>query len=188
RGVGHLLQDVRVRRAIAIAEKFCDGLISKEAMVQVSRAAQEGANATEADRRILHLVRDLTRADVRSSAGYIITQIDYEVVWRGGNWGSTETLKRHQTEFTRQADLLRDIIGNPFRPVTMDPAWAAWNGGTAVRLAEAMYRDHRFDAMPVLGDALEEAACTDTTILAHCRQLDGHVRGCWVADQLLGKH
>jgi hypothetical protein len=23
---------------------------------------------------------------------------------------------------------LRDVFGNPFRPVSVDPAWLAWNG------------------------------------------------------------
>ena len=38
-----------------------------------------------------------------------------------------------------------------------------------------------------LGDALEEAGCTDTDILAHCRQAGEHVRGCWLVDQILKK-
>jgi hypothetical protein len=32
---------------------------------------------------------------------------------------------------------------------------------------------------------LEEAGCTDQSILQHCRQPGQHVRGCWVLRPLL---
>src|SRR5262249_16188201 len=83
--------------------------------------------------------------------------------------------------------LLRDIVGNPFRPVTVDPAWLAWHGGTVVKLAHAIYDERAFERLPVLADALEEAGCTNADILNHCRQPGEHVRGCWVVDAILGK-
>ena len=54
------------------------------------------------------------------------------------------------------------------------------------RLAESIYEERTFDDLPILGDALEEAGCTDPTILDHCRSGE-HVRGCWVVDLVLGK-
>jgi hypothetical protein len=90
-------------------------------------------------------------------------------------------------EGNTQADLVRYLFGNPFRPVTIDPAWLTWNDGTVVKLAEAIYDERAFDRMPILADALEEASCTNADILAHCRQPGEHVRGCWVVDLLLGK-
>ena len=54
-------------------------------------------------------------------------------------------------------------------------------------LSQTIYDQRRFVEMPVLGDALEEAGCTDADILDHCRQPGEHVRGCWVLDYLLGK-
>jgi hypothetical protein len=54
-------------------------------------------------------------------------------------------------------------------------------------LAGAIDSEHTFDRLPYLGDALEEAGCTDSEILGHCRVPDGHARGCWVIDLLLGK-
>jgi hypothetical protein len=44
-----------------------------------------------------------------------------------------------------------------------------------------------FNRMPILGDALEEAGCTNPDILNHCRQPGEHVRGCWVVDLVLSK-
>ena len=93
-----------------------------------------------------------------------------------------------QAEWAAQAALLRDIFGLlPFRPVTITPAWLAWNAGTVVRLAQGIYDDRAFDRLPILADALEEAGCHDADILAHCRQPGEHMRGCWVVDLLLGK-
>lgn len=91
-------------------------------------------------------------------------------------------------EWTAQAALLHDLFGLlPFRPVIIVPAWAAWNGGTVVKLARAIYEDRTFDRLPILADALEEAGCDNADILAHCRQRGEHVQGCWVVDLLLGK-
>jgi hypothetical protein len=83
--------------------------------------------------------------------------------------------------------LLRDIFGNPFRPAAIDPGWRTWNGGTAVQLARTVHEERFFQNLPILADALEEAGCTDTNILDHCRSPGPHARGCWVVDLLLGK-
>jgi hypothetical protein len=86
-----------------------------------------------------------------------------------------------------QTALIRDVLGNPFRPVTLDPAWLSWNDGTIPKLAQAIYEERAFDRLPILADALEEVGCTDQDMLAHCRSGGEHVRGCWVIDALLGK-
>ena len=36
-------------------------------------------------------------------------------------------------------------------------------------------------------DALMDAGCDSEEVLEHCRKADGHVRGCWLIDLLLGK-
>jgi hypothetical protein len=41
--------------------------------------------------------------------------------------------------------------------------------------------------LAVLADALEDAGCTEATILDHLRGLGTHVRGCWPIDLLLVK-
>jgi hypothetical protein len=81
--------------------------------------------------------------------------------------------------------LLRDIFGNPFRPVRFDPEWRT---GDAVALARAMYDSRDFSAMPILADALQDAGCASDDILNHCRDTSlTHVRGCWVVDLVLGR-
>lgn len=81
-----------------------------------------------------------------------------------------------------QADLLRHILGNPFRAPYVDSF-----GRSVSLLAYAIYEQRTFSRLPILADALEDGGCTDAEILAHCREAGEHMRGCWVVDLLLGK-
>jgi hypothetical protein len=83
-----------------------------------------------------------------------------------------------------QADLLRDLTWNCLRAVMVDSRWLT---PTVTLLATAIYKDRAFDRVPILTDALEEAGCRETQILAHCRSPNEHFLGCWVVDLLLGK-
>ncbi len=87
-------------------------------------------------------------------------------------------------ESTVQARLVRDIFGNPFRPVVVEPLWLT---STVLALATGIYQEKAFDGMPILADALQDAGCDSDDVLNHCRQPGEHVRGCWVVDLLLGK-
>jgi len=88
-------------------------------------------------------------------------------------------------DYPTYAALLRDIFGNPFRPVVFPPSWRS---ETAVLLARGIYNDRAFDRLPILADALEEAGCDHADVLTHCREPNGvHARGCWVVDGVLGK-
>ena len=88
-------------------------------------------------------------------------------------------------EYQAQCDLLRDIFGNPFRPVAFSPEWRT---DTALALANQVYDNRDFAAMPILADALEDAGCACADILDHCRSSGRHVRGCWVVDLVTGRH
>jgi hypothetical protein len=39
----------------------------------------------------------------------------------------------------------------------------------------------------ILGDALEEAGCSEPIILEHARSEQTHYRGCWMVDLVLAK-
>jgi hypothetical protein len=80
--------------------------------------------------------------------------------------------------------LLRDVVGNPFRPVVFDPSWRT---ETVLALARQMYESREFSAMPILADALMDAGCDADDVLNHCRDSFLHVRGCWVLDGVLGR-
>jgi hypothetical protein len=103
---------------------------------------------------------------VRSVAGYVRREV-----------GDTERVK--------QVHLLRDVIPNPYRPVTFSHSWRT---DTAVSVARGMYESRDFGAMPILADALQDAGCDNEDVLNHCRDAKQvHVRGCWVVDLVLGK-
>jgi len=82
-----------------------------------------------------------------------------------------------------QAALVREILGNPLRPVAFDPAWLT---ETVLVLARQMYESQDFSVMPILSDALQDAGCANTDVLRHCQdEKQIHVRGCWVLDLIL---
>ena len=85
------------------------------------------------------------------------------------------------------AALLCEIFGNLFRPVSADPSWRVWERGTAMQLARGFYDDRRFGDLPILADALEEAGCTEASILQHCRGKGPHIRRCWCVSLLLSR-
>ena len=90
----------------------------------------------------------------------------------------------HTTERAAQADLVREIFGNPFRPDGFSPDWRT---DTVLVLAHLIYEERDFGAMPILADALQDAGCENPELLAHCREPGAHVRGCWALDLVLGK-
>jgi hypothetical protein len=89
-----------------------------------------------------------------------------------------------------QARILRDVFGNPFRPVAFNPAWLA---GPVPDLAETAYTERIMPSgeldparLAVLADALEDNGA-DPAIFAHLRGPGPHVRGCWVVDHCTGR-
>jgi hypothetical protein len=107
---------------------------------------------------------------------------------RAAGRDSMSALKSAGTIHREQAELVREVFGNPFRPSRADAHWLKWNGGTVRALAEAAYDSSDFGLLPVLADALQEAGCADVNVLNHCRKDGNHVRGCWVLDLLGGRY
>jgi len=186
RRIWHLLTDEPSRTAVRVAERFLDGLATPEELETASRAAQiHPGFAASAAAIAAFPTRELGNngIDVAAYAANAAHYADAKAFSGEADWD-----RAGRAEQTAQADLLRDIVGNPFRPLPLlDPVILRWNGGTVVKLAQVIYDERRFGDMPVLADALEEAGCTDADILDHCRQPGEHVRGCWVVDLILGK-
>jgi hypothetical protein len=95
-------------------------------------------------------------------------------------WSAVE-----QNEFDKQACVLRDIVGNPFRLMRFDPTWRS---PEVVTLAGHIEYDRDFARMPELASALEEAGCTDAELLGHLRAPGPHWRGCFALDAVRGKN
>lgn len=72
------------------------------------------------------------------------------------------------------ATLLREIVGNPFRPVpALYPRYQSWamtlERTEAERLARDAYDNRDFSALPLVADALECAGCEVADVLGHLR-------------------
>ena len=187
-----MLWEMRVgkafRQLVDLAEKHADGLVGRAAL---DKARQQRRNrpaptwgklwfAAEAMEYTLH---ETPVTAARDAADYALSAVSFtRHVLRAAIRPSDA--KERAAVRQRQCDLLRDIFGNPFRPVALDPAWRS---STVAALAEAIYADRAFDRLPILADALEDAGCTSAEVLEHCRQPGEHARGCWVVDLVLGK-
>lgn len=188
----HILTERNGWQLVEVGERFADGLATDEEVRKV-RAAHgidwDGGTMT------------------------------YEawVIQACRHWvGALTPPKNRESEKVAVANAVREVFGNPFRPVTIDPQWLTWNDGTIPRLAESIYQERAWDRLPILADALEEAGCQgercrscingdsmvtafkkcfqcggrgwkDHPVLAHLRSPDPHVRGCWALDLLTGR-
>jgi hypothetical protein len=68
-------------------------------------------------------------------AAWVAQTAAQPAAWLNGQWDSV----RLAAERAAIARLIRDIFGNPFRPVALAPAVLAWHDATVVRLARAAY-------------------------------------------------
>jgi hypothetical protein len=203
RRIWHLLIDRRSRVYIEVSERYADNKATSNELLVAHAASEVHQQA----------VYNSLEGFAASAAHYVSADLGeylrHRTEPRGSNWtiepqpeivavnaaeaAAYTKAENNQyatfdadlrTEYAGQTALLRCIIGNPFRPVTLSPAWQTAN---VIALAQAIYDERAFDRMPILGDALEEAGCDNADILNHCRQPGEHVRGCWVIDLLLGK-
>jgi hypothetical protein len=176
---------------VECAEDHADGVIGESQMAEALAAVidhrrQQGAQAARhsADHATLQLgnadAAEAAHAAAVSAAGAVGNAARGPVgVWAMG----------YDSEHAAQAALLRCIFVNTFVSL---PVVLAWRTPLTADLARAAYEnrhlpDGNLDAvrLSVLADALEEAGCTDETVLAHLRSPGPHVRGCWALDLLL---
>ena len=131
--------------------------------------------------------REIFTGGAGNAAEYCAQAIDHaESLLLGGERKDVELDgPETETEIRRAiANLLRDIFGNPLRPITFDDSWLTPN---VLSLTRQMYDSSDFSAMPILADALQDAGCTNDHVLNHCRGDGPHIRGCWVVDSVLTK-
>jgi len=180
----------RLPQAVEAVEAFADGLIGLD-QLNVARDAVKSPSGHRAVggryRRLCECVlsgNSLLWDAAKQVANLAIVVRAVAALGPATPENSAEWQALDDAERPELCSLVRDIFGNPFRPVCFDPAWAT---ATAVRLAASMYEERDFGAVPILGDALEDAGCGDADMLRHLRSPGPHVRGCWVLDLVLGK-
>jgi hypothetical protein len=186
RRVWDLLNDPRSRSAVEVAERFADGRADRRELAAARVAAigaerRRGGVATAASyaasQRVAGVTENVSNIVIEARARQAD---DPDSPDRAEEWAASSV-----DEANGQGALIREIFGDPFNPPMIDRAWRAWNGGTVRRMAQVLYDSGRFEDMPILADALEEAGCDDPEILTHCREPQDHVRGCWLLDALL---
>ena len=165
------------RQAMILVERYAEGMVTDEQIREFShlfaveynaRLAASGENWSATQTTDLNAAHSMTLKVFPASTASTVV----------------EMMQDKSEERLLQCRLLRCIFGNPFRPITLDPTWLT---STVLALAQQMYDSRDFSPMPILADALQDAGCDIEEILNHCRQPGEHVRGCFVADLLLGK-
>jgi hypothetical protein len=185
--------------AVEVALRFADGRATAEELKAAHVAAQNGkplfqdanwaaawtaapsphhAADEAAGMAALTLARlrvEAAKANAWGSVRSGATEADRAAAWSRFDAATAEALAE---ERAWQADLLRELAGNPFRPVAAPEDLPA-----AVRpLAEAVYAGE--DCAFALHDALEETGHAE--LAEHFLSAD-HPRGCWALDALLGR-
>ncbi len=188
RRIWHVLKDERSQRSVEISECYADGESTMESMFEAGYSALAAIRDASPEHPLAEWWE--TTVCTPSTAYNAARNCAFSDAWKAADSASgTSYIPAHiDTPLGLcLAVLLRDIFGNPFRPITINPAWLAWNDGTVRHLAHGIYDEKAFDRMPILADALEEARCDNKDILDHCRSDSPHVKGCWVVDLVLGK-
>jgi hypothetical protein len=211
RRMWNLLTDERSRTAVEVAERLADGLPTSSGPFRIEIEAMEAVTPPTTTARFAATIaawvpflssglRRYTSDRAREAAVAAVCAVrSYSHVFNDGSscpptFGKMAVVDDAlfaagavPWEWPVQAALLRDIIGDPFRPSSLNPDWLTWHDGLLVAMAQRIYDSRDFSDMPVLADALEESGCSDQDILGHCRSGGEHVRGCWVLDLVLGK-
>jgi hypothetical protein len=181
RRVWRLLRSERSRRAVALAERYADGLADRHRLFQASEEARQPVERTSqqvtAAATVAAMIADprplLDRRDFRFTA----LAVALDELSR-----ATDEPTADGTPHSTPCELLRDLLGPATGAVVFDPAWRT---SDLQALARRAYDDRDFAVLPVLGDALEDAGCTSDALLTHCRAGAGHARGCWALDLVL---
>ena len=187
RRVAHVFPDDRIRRALDAAERLADGAIARHEWA-------EAESRVKAVRVEVDPVTDGRRWDAVTAAVIAVSHAsspEHELLLAANAAGAARNAARSdidsvaEAEAAAQARLVREVFGDPVRPVQFSPAWRT---STVVALAGQMYASGEFSATPILADALQDAGCNDSAVLSHCREASAtHCRGCWVVDLVLRK-
>jgi hypothetical protein len=198
RAVWHLLTDERSRRAVEVAERYAEGQASSAEFSEASRRAYQARDATHISEEA---ETTATEHDFDVSAAHravsYLTETGFRCIGEVGEFVRRPASDGQRHEYPSpllmelQCNLLREIFGNPFRPLLPEPNWRSPG---VLQLAQTAYDDRSLPAgtldsarLAVLADAVEEAGCTDAELLGHLRSPGPHVHGCWAVDAVLGK-
>jgi hypothetical protein len=149
------------RYAITVGEQLADGVADASGVSQIREAlrkeARSGSRTADATMRLCSYYPFDEVSVLRAFGPWL---------WITGDLNREEQEIAVANELAIQATLVRELFANPFRPLTINSSWLS---STVKNLAELIYAARAFDRMPILGDALEDAGCSNADILHHCR-------------------
>jgi hypothetical protein len=192
RPIEHLFPDERCNNALRVAERYAEGIVGAAELHAAWEMADEVAQGLNDLRQTQGIPAKVVSWAAANDAAFTVEESAFEcaeVICQDYSFPQENALAwaavwpRTREGFCLSA--LREIFGNPFRPVVLDSRWLT---STVVDLAtSAIYDQRAFDRMPILADSLMDAGCDSDDILNHCRQIGEHARGCWALDLLLSK-
>jgi hypothetical protein len=207
-----LLRDERSRNAVQISAAYADGQADDEELIAAQRAAWVAATASDPSvfaeyvsvaggsgagtGKSEYWAARAAAAVASPGIDEVVQSVSYveRAAIQAATEGHSATTWAETIGSSVRAQLLRDMVGNPFRPSPPLPgAVLAWSEGTVRRIAEGIYHDRRLPGgtldtarLAILADALLDAGCDDEDLIQHCRSAGPHVRGCWAVDLILG--
>jgi hypothetical protein len=168
---------------IEVVERYADGRASGEELRAAHGQASADRDAAESEQA------EAATAVVVMAAAADHSDHQLAMICRNPWYALDESAGMNAVSAAAQeCAFIQDIVGNPFRPVRIDPSWLT---PIVKQLARAAYEERllpsgRLDPhrLTVLADALEEAGGRGD-ILSHLRGPGLHVRGCFAVDLLL---
>jgi hypothetical protein len=202
RQIWHWLPDSRSQYAVEVAERFADGLATAEELKASADSARlrvdevvtirdgeqwldsDIGQAAEAAVSVTHIAASF------AASGTLLNARDallVEGTHVNLDWEHLDPQRLAAAE-RPYVHLLREIFGNPFRPVEIDRSRLTLEI-TGLVLASYKNRSLRSGELDpvrlsILAEALEEAGGFPSAILDHLRSPGSHVRGCWAIDSL----
>jgi hypothetical protein len=202
----HLLKDERSRLAVVLTEQYADRLCTREEYKRALALGEKAFNEIRVSYEGRFVGGSYYGGGVSAAQHAAMPGYDMPDYWAGSpdperfrtltnsTWIATAAHSldpprenRIQDEQRAQTHVLRELFGNPFRPVVVDPVCLTWNNGAVVAVATAVYEDQDYTLLPILLDALDDSGGEDAALLEHLRRPNDHVRGCWAIDAILGK-
>jgi hypothetical protein len=188
------LTQARARQAVELAERYADNGVPQAELQQAHEQAQMAsmmAPAFDAQAyavavaTVLDDAMEAARTAAEAGCRAARSQAAYECAPGEDEHAAVQAADTNEAR--AQAELLRHLIGNPFRPLTLSAGWLRSNDRAVAKIARIIYDGDRFEDLPYLADALQDAGCDEERLLVHCRALaaEDHPRGCWLLDFLL---
>ncbi len=188
REVEHMLSGA-AQSALEVAEKFADGLAGLADLCRArrdARQAEKRLRATAGGAWVGSASRAARMATNENAEAAVVEALQ-SCEWALGDEAQTWGPGANGGDFVAS---IRDLFGNPFRPIALGPVART---PTAVELARAAYEEREMPSgrlipvrLAVLADALEEVGA-DQALLDHLRGPGPHYRGCFAVDLCLAR-